>query len=40
MAEAQKDKAKEKVETVKVDNPGGKSRWIENLCRDLKQVFI
>ena len=34
-----KDKAKEKVETVKVDNPGGKSRWIENLCRDLKPSF-
>ena len=32
-----KDKTKEKVETVKVDNSGGsRSRWIENLARDLK----
>ena len=34
-----KDKTKEKVETVKVDNPGGRSRWIENLARDLKPSF-
>jgi len=35
-----KDKAKEKVETVKVDNSGGgRSRWIENLPRDLKPSF-
>jgi len=34
-----KDKAKEKVETVKVDNLVGRSRWIENLARDLKPSF-